>query len=233
MKTIILLICLALLSVRGFAQMLTLHSPDKTVKVKISVGAELKYAVFIDNKPVIVPSLIDMQLLSGQQLSAGLKIRSRKIASVNETILSAVPEKRKSIANIYNELAIGFTNKFGVVFRAYDDGVVYRITSKFKGDVLVGKETAVFNFPEGCHAYAPIIQKRAGQDLFHTSFEELFSYKALDSLTADDQMYSPVLVAIAGNIKVGVIESDLDDYPGMHLKGTGSPSLTATFAAIL
>ncbi|NEU09601.1 glycoside hydrolase family 97 protein [Flavihumibacter sp. R14] len=230
MKTIVLFICCAFLSIPGFAQLLTLHSPDKKIKVNISLGSELKYEVFIDNKPVIIPSLIDMHLLSGQKLSAGLKISKQKTASVNETILSLIPEKRKPIANVFNELALGFANKFGVIFRAYNDGVAYRITSKFKGDVLVGNEKAIFNFPQGYHAYAPIIQKRTDQDIFHTSFEELYSFKALDSLTVNDQMYSPVLIAAAENVKIGIIESDLDDYPGMHLKGTGGPSLTATFA---
>ena len=230
MKKTILFVFLSLLSVNGFTQLLTLYSPDRTIKINILTGGELKYEVFIDNKQVITPSLIDMQLHTGHALSAGLKISSQKRASVNETIVSPVPEKRKHISNVYNEIVLEFTNKFGVIFRAYDDGVAYRITGKFKGDVQVTKETAIFNFPAGYHAYAPIIQKRADQDIFHTSFEEPFLYKALDSLTANDQMYSPVLVAAPSNIKIGIIESDLYDYPGMHLKGTGNSSLKATFA---
>ena len=230
MKRAILFIFLCLSSLNGFNQVLTLYSPDKTIKVTISTGAELKYEVFIDDKQVLIPSVIDMSLGSGQALSSGLKIRTQKRASVNEIIISPIPEKRKRIPNVYNELALAFTNKFGLIFRAYNDGVAYRITGKFKGDVQVTSETANFNFPAGYHAFAPIIQKRQDQDIFHTSFEEPFSYKPLDSLTANDQMYSPVLVAAPGNIKIGIIESDLLDYPGLHLKGTGSSSLTSTFA---
>src|SRR5690606_32298163 len=107
----------------------------------------------------------------------------------------------------YNELTLAFSNRFGVIFRVYDDGVAYRITSRFKGEVVVSEERATFNFPGGYRAYAPIIQKREGQDIFHTSFEELFTFKALDSLRSNDQMYSPVLIAAAENIKVGIIES--------------------------
>ena len=231
MKSIILFACLILLSsAHCIAQLLTLHSPDKTVEVNISVGKELRYEVLMDSKPVVNPSVIDMQLISGQQLSAGLRIRTQKRSTVDETIISPVPEKRKQIPNSYNELILGFTNKFGVIFRVYNDGVAYRITGNFRNDILVKSESAVFNFPQGYHAYAPIIQKREHQDIFHTSFEELFAYKTLDSLAADDLMYSPVLIEGAGSIKIGIIESDLRDYPGMHLRGTGKASLTATFA---
>ena len=230
MKAIILFISLALQAIPGTAQVRTLYSPDKTIRVNISIGEELKYEVFIDNKLVVAPSLIDMELAGGQKLSAGLRVQSQKANSVNATITSPVPEKRRHIQDVYNELTLAFSNRFGVIFRVYDDGVAYRITSRFKGEVVVSEERATFNFPGGYRAYAPIIQKREGQDIFHTSFEELFTFKALDSLRSNDQMYSPVLIAAAENIKVGIIESDLDDYPGMHLTGTGKSSLTATFA---
>ena len=43
-------------------------------------------------------------------------------------------------------------------------------------------------------------------------------------------MFNPVLVNTNDNIKVAITESDLDDYPGMFLKGNSSNSLTADFA---
>ncbi|HEY1870427.1 MAG TPA: glycoside hydrolase family 97 catalytic domain-containing protein, partial [Chitinophagaceae bacterium] len=64
----------------------------------------------------------------------------------------------------------------------------------------------------------------------HTSFEELYQYKTLDSLPGDALMFNPVLVNTTDNIKVAITESDLDDYPGMFLKGNSSDNLTASFA---
>src|ERR1700748_2886134 len=87
-----------------------------------------------------------------------------------------------------------------------------------------------FNFTKEAHAYAPIIQKREGADIYHTSFEELYQYKLLDSLSGNDLMFNPVLVNTANNIKVAITESDLDDYPGMFLKGNSSSGLAASFA---
>ena len=43
-------------------------------------------------------------------------------------------------------------------------------------------------------------------------------------------MFNPVLVNTIDNIKVAITESDLDDYPGMFLKGSSSNSLQSAFA---
>ena len=82
------------------------------------------------------------------------------------------------------------------------------------------------------HAWAPIITKRDDADVYHTSFEELYPYKALDSLSNNDYMFNPVLVNTNDNIKVAITESDLDDYPGMFLKGTFIQQFTISIRAI-
>jgi alpha-glucosidase len=63
-----------------------------------------------------------------------------------------------------------------------------------------------------------MIQKERVLISFHTSFEELYPYKNLDSLSDKDFMYSPVLIKTSDEIFIAVTESDLDDYPGMFLR---------------
>lgn len=227
-KTFLLIIIL--ISIKSLAQQqLQLLSPDKTIKVNIQTNP-LSYSVNIDDQPIINTSMIDMQLSNGNALSKDLKIKSSKTKSVNETIVAQIPVSRKKIPDNYNELTLAFKNNFSVIFRAYNDGVAYRIATAFKDSITVVNETADFNFVSGAHAWAPIIQKRPDQDIFHTSFEELYPYKALDSISSNDYMYSPVLVNTNNGIKVAITESDLDDYPGMFLKGSGSRSLSGAFA---
>lgn len=205
-------------------------SPDQTIRVSIQTTPQLSYEVFIDNQQVLNASLIDMQLSNGSTLK-DLKIKSTKTKSVNETIVAQIPVSKKNIPDVYNELAIQFKNNFAVLFRAYNDGIAYRITTNFKDSITVQNEMAQFNFTNGAHAWTPIIQKRPDVDVYHTSFEELYPYKSLDSLSGNDLMYSPVLVNTNDNIKVAITESDLDDYPGMFLKGTSSNTLVSDFAA--
>jgi len=231
MKSYLFLVAL-LITAKSFSQQpYQLLSPDKTISVEIEIDNQLSYAIYVNDKRIINEAVIDMQLANEVFLSYPLRIKSIKTKSVNETIIAQIPISRKNIPNIYNELTISFKNNFAVIFRAYDDGVAYRIATTFKDSITVINETAQFNFTGNAHAWAPIIQKREDVDIYHTSFEELYSYKALDSLSNNDYMYSPVLVNTNDNIKVAVTESDLDDYPGMFLRGNSSNTLTAAFAS--
>jgi alpha-glucosidase len=230
-KKIVLFVFTALIVIKSFAsEKLQIFSPDKTIRIEITADNKLLYSVFVDNKKILDSSLINMQLPDDISLSNNLKIKSTKTRSINEMIVAQVPVSRKNIPDVYNELIINFKNNFSVIFRAYNDGVAYRIATSFKDSVKIENETAQFNFTNVAHAYAPIIEKRQDEDVFHTSFEETYSYKLIDSLNDSDYMFNPVLVN-TNNIKVAITESDLDDYPGMFLKGNSSNTLTASFAA--
>jgi alpha-glucosidase len=229
MKKIILLLFISIAARSAAQQSLQLFSPDKTIHIEIQTKDQLTYSVLIDDKKIINESVIDMQLSNGNALSKNLKIRSTKTKSVNEMIVAQIPVSKKNIQDVYNELTIQFDNNFAVIFRAYNDGIAYRISTSFKDPVIIKNEIAQFNFSENAHAWAPVIQKRDNLDIYHTSFEELYPYRSLDSLSNDDYMFNPVLISTQ-NIKVAVTESDLDDYPGMFLKGTSFNSLQSAFA---
>jgi alpha-glucosidase len=161
----------ALIVIKSFAsEKLQIFSPDKTIRIEITADNKLLYSVFVDNKKILDSSLINMQLPDDISLSNNLKIKSTKTRSINEMIVAQVPVSRKNIPDVYNELIINFKNNFSVIFRAYNDGVAYRIATSFKDSVKIENETAQFNFTNVAHAYAPIIEKRQDEDVFHTSF---------------------------------------------------------------
>ena len=66
---------------------------------------------------------------------------------------------------------------------------------------------------------------------FIPALKKLITYKSLDSLADSNYMFNPVLVNTK-NLKVAITESDLDDYPGMFLRGTSSNALQSAFAAL-
>src|SRR5690349_302761 len=123
---------------------LKISSPDNSIRISIAAKKNLTYSISIDNKIILQPSLIDIELINGKKLSGDLSIQSTKIHSVNEIITSPVPDTRKNIPNICNELLIEFKQNFSVVFRVYNDGVAYRIISRFKDSIVVKNETASF-----------------------------------------------------------------------------------------
>lgn len=46
----------------------------------------------------------------------------------------------------YNQLTVSFKGDFGLVLRAYNDGVAYRFFTNKKGQIIVESEEATFNF---------------------------------------------------------------------------------------
>lgn len=231
MKKIFFLLAILCAAINSFAQQnFQLLSPDKTIKIFVQSNGQLNYSVFVDDKKVINESLIDMQLNNGVALSNRLKIKSTKTRSANDMIIAQIPVSKKNIPDVYNELTINFKNNFAVIFRAYNDGVAYRIITSFTDSIIVQNEIAQFHFSNQTYAWAPLIHKRDDADIYHTSFEELYPYKSLDSLSNNDYMFNPVLINTSDDIKVAVTESDLDDYPGMFLKGNSTNTLTASFA---
>jgi alpha-glucosidase len=212
------------------ADSLHVSSPDNSIHVTIGTKKIITYSISVDDEIILQPSVIDIELSNSKKLSDDLSIRSTQTHLVSEIIISPVPDNRKSIPDIYNELIIQFRQNFSVAFRVYNDGVAYRIISRFKDSITIKKETASFQFQKEAKVFAPLIHQREGLDIFHTSFEELYQYKSLDSLTSNDIMFSPALMSTVGDIKIAVTESDLLDYPGMFLKGTDSFALEGEFA---
>jgi len=211
------------------ADSLVVHSPDKRIDVTVYYKDKLSYSIRYLGKPILLPSVIDLQLQNGKRLSDDLRLSKRSIRSFNGTIISPVPEKRKEIPDVYNELSLQFKDPFTLLLRVYNDGVGYRIVTRFKDSIIIKNEVAEFSFPEHKKVLLPLFEPRDG-DPFITSYEELYQLKQMDSLTERSMAFSPVLVGDSDEVKIAVTESDLEDYPGMFLRGTNRNALQGVFA---
>ncbi len=225
-KQILTLILLSL-SIPGIGQTTTeLRSPDGNTVVNIFVEDSVYYSVRFHGAEILNRS--SLALLT-DKFSAGVKSGKPKLTrrTINEVIVNPVPYKRKQIPDHYNEVALAFKS-FAVTFRAYNDGVAYRFSSTIKGQLIILDEIANFRFAAADTVYIPLVQKRDSADIFHTSFEEPYFRSSLPGLRSSQLGFSPVLVRSRANAIV--TESDLLDYPGMFLSGTGSNSLRGVFA---
>ena len=212
------------------ADTLLVRSPSGEICVKVWMERQLKYSISYHDRSILLPSSIDMLLVNKQDLSYNNAIRSAKVKKINEQIISPIPEKRKIIPDIYSLLSVSFRRPYIVEFRVYDDGVAYRIITLFKDSIYVENEVAEFSFPGKPSAYFPEVQKRPDADIFHTSFEQEYLLRSLDTIPIGAVAYNPVLVVPDRNPKIAITESDLEDYPGMFLEGTGSSVLKGIFA---
>lgn len=218
-----------LLPLFSLGQVKELHSPDRTIRISISISDSIAYKVEVDGHQVLNYSAVDM-VVSGMPLGKKAKLKKTQYREGRDTILSPVPEKRTRIPDRYNELSLIFSNGFSLQFRAYDDGMAYRFQLQKKDSVYIQSERATYQFPENHLVYYPRVVKRDNLDIFHTSFEEPYQIKAMDSVPAEDLAFSPVLVKPATGPKLLLTESDLEDYPGMFISRGDGLSLKGVFA---
>jgi alpha-glucosidase len=204
-----------------------LYSPDKKIKVVIQTEGAVSYAVFCDGKEIIALSPVSLTLEGTGVLGKEPRLSGVKTRSVDEKIIPPVREKRAVITDRHNEAVLNFKGNYGLIFRAYDDGVAYRFFTKFKGRVKVISEEVTFLFGGDHSVYFPVV------DTFLSSFERNYSYLPLSQVSEEKMAFLPVLVDIQGGPKVAISEADLDDYPGLYLMGSrdGSPGLYGKFAA--
>lgn len=204
-------------------------SPDRKVKLTVSFNAKLSYEIQYQNQVIVLPSNIDMLLDRNRKLSSSKKIRRTSTRSVNEMIISPIPEKRRNIPDVYNELQLDLDPPFYVVFRVYNDGVAYRIGTTAKDTVTIVNEVAEFNFPRESEVLHSKVQP-GRVDMYTTSFEENYFVSPFDSLNNEHVIFNPALILPSGGPKVAITESDVLSYPGMFLSGTGSARLQGKFA---
>jgi len=224
MKKKILLVLLLIFTVTySFAKDYKVSSPDGKIFLSVNVGADIKWSATIDGKEVINSSKIAMILDNGKVLGENEKVRKVKISPLNETVKPVVANKRSEITNNCNILEISFSSGFSLQFRAYNDGVAYRFETFLKDDIIVKNEVSDYIFPSGAHSFYPL------ETSFMSHNERTFIYSSLDTITSKHLASLPTLFQVNG-INVLVTESDIEDYPGMWLRGAGSGKISATWS---
>ena len=184
MKVVILFLIYFLLNNHLFAaDSIVVNSPDKKIQVTVRYKAKLSYTIKFLEQIILQPSYIDITLNNGKSLSDDQGVLKRSIQYFNEKIISPVPEKRKEIADNYNLLTLQFKQPYTLLFRVYNDGVAYRLVTRFKDSIFIKNEVELFAFNPGKKIFLPIIESSKDADHFHTSFEELYKLKPIDSLT--------------------------------------------------
>jgi len=207
-----------------------LSSPDGKLKATVNVGDHITYSLTHESTVVLSASPVSMTLESGETLGKAPKGVKARTSRVNRTIASPF-YKKSTVSEHYNELALSFNGNYGLVFRAYNDGLAYRFTTSRKGELTVTEEECTLNFPKD---YMTFVAYSANEGSFETqlfnSFEGPYTHKPLSELDTKRFFYLPALVELDGGKKLCVTEADLYAYPGAWFKGNGSQSLKIAHA---
>ncbi len=205
-----------------------LSSPDKDIEVKVHVNRSknhIYYSAFHKGKKWLAPSPIAMTIHINNKnkvLGAKPKIVNVKKKTVNNTLKPVVRQKSKEIVERYNELAIAFKGNYSLIFRAYDEGIAYRFKTAFKKNIKIMSEEVAFNFSDDNTVYFP------EEESFFSHNERYYIKQPLSHVPPGKMCSLPTLIETDG-IKVAITEADLDDYPGLWLKGGNNTSLFGKF----
>jgi alpha-glucosidase len=202
-----------------------LLSPDGRIQVAVSGGARLSYEVTFSDKPMVTGATLSLDV-DHVRLGIAPKVTAVRRQSVARKIEPAVRQKAAVLDEIFNELRLECAGGYSVVFRAYDQGVAYRFeTALAKREVKIYGEEATFAFATTADsgAYFP------EEESFFSHNERQFKRVRLAGIAATALASIPAVVETAAGPKIAIAESDVEDYPGLWLHGTGGPALTATF----
>ena len=200
-----------------------LRSPDNRIKVIVRVDERISYNVLVSDTLVLQDSTISLDV-DHQTLGRNAKLDSSKTTAVDRIIEPVVKQKFAKIREQYNELRLSFAGNFAIIFRAFNEGVAYRLeTSLPQREIKVYGEGATFNFAGNYNAYYP------KEDSFFSHNEREFVQLSLNEIAANSLASLPAVLAGPNHVKVIFGESDVDDYPGLWLHGNANNSLTAVF----
>jgi len=182
----------------------------------LETGAKISWSVKHENTEVIAPSAISLTLGNGVVLGNNAKVVNVKNSKVN-TSFAAPIYKKKTVIDEYNQVIINFKGDFGLILRAFNDGVAYRFFTSKKGQIIVESEDANFNFSKDHKAFVPYVRDLRENDRYTSAFEAMYDEIPLSKFVKDSLALSPLLVDLGNGKKAAIIEADLEDYPGMFL----------------
>ncbi len=228
-KVLLYIFCL-LATVTSIAQRsYEFYSPDSTLRLQIRTKDKLSWTLYMGKELLTQSSSVDLQLANQKSLSGKLAVASHKYSKVNETITVPVPYRRKTIPDNYVQLELTLKEPFTIQFRLYNDGMAYRVATRFKDSIIVENENATFELDEKADVWFAHMDKRQHVDRFHTSFEAIYKKQALTAIADTMLTYSPVTVSLPNGYHLAFSDANLFDYPGLFLEKKGN-ALQGKFA---
>jgi len=208
-------------------------SPDGKIAVVVSDSGGVHYRVEVDGQPLLNPSRLGLEFSYGVKLGPTATIEKSETSDYRGYWDNRFG-KRRVVRDRWNQLSVtlfekGLTERrFGVIVRVYDDGVALRYdlnaSSKLDTFILYHEKTEfVFAGDYRCWAGEP-----------SACAENPYPEGRLSAIPRSDTngVYRSTLplVVQTPQVCVALAESDLLDWAGMFVTGTGTPAVRVALA---
>ena len=201
----------------------SLHSPDQRIEVRIRLADRIRYDVLLNGIRLLQDSTLSVKT-SSTTLGFNPRVKDAKQRSVDQWIEPVIRQKFAKLRENYNEERLEMVGNYAVVFRAYNEGVGYRLETTLPQpqERIYGEEVSL-NFAGDYHVYYP------KEDSFFSHNEREFLYLPLKDIAPNSIASLPAVVDTKDGAKIAIGESDVDDYPGLWLRGNSNNSLSGVF----
>jgi alpha-glucosidase len=201
----------------------TLRSPDNRIEIRVHAADRIKYDALYKGKPLLQDSQLSLDI-DHKTLGVNPKVLQSKQRSQDKILEPAVRQKFAKIRENYNELRLELDGGYAVAFRAYNEGVAYRFETLLpQAQIHVYSEEAIFNFAGDHTVYYP------QEESFFSHNERKYLPQQMSQIAPAAIASLPAVVDAGDGVKVAIAESDLEEYPGLWLRGTSGNGLAATF----
>jgi alpha-glucosidase len=200
------------------------RSPDGKIAIAIHTDAPLGYSITVDGKPVLMRSRLGLELADNVKLGEKPVVQGEERKSA-DTHWENPLGKNRDVRDHYNELNLTLKEgdrTFGVVARAYDDGVAFRLVlPKQPGmdSFTITRDATEFTFADDHQVWAGWNNPEGAarpEGGFIGSQEWRYVPNKLSGLNPKFKHGLPFLVQTPAAY-VAITESDLLDWSAMWL----------------
>ena len=200
------------------AKVYTVQSLLGDMVVNINVDKSITWDITKGKTLVLKPSVISLQT-------------DKQIFGVNPKVRKATVHNYKNDDNGgYQQLLLS-CNGYDVEFRVYLNAAAYRIIPKKMINKVVN-ETSEYRFAGDYQSFVPYVNDNRGGERWCYSFESYYDEAPLSKMYQDSLTITPLAVCLPEGKKAVVMESDVENYPGMYLlKGTSTTTASTASAS--
>lgn len=224
------LILLSLMMAGFYSNATELLSPNGRVRIKIDLANKIYYSIYSGDQLLMAKCSLGLNA-DGLLLGENPKLKNQKRTKISEEIRPSVPLKFSKIANICNVLILSFDHSYAVEFRAYDDGVAYRIITNLKGDktgkVKIVNEDVTLNLPDEY-----LLHIQPAKDFTFNSETNYQHFRTKEWKASVPMSGLPALIDTRKGFKLLFAETDLSDYPCLFLKDNNGKGMVSDFSKV-
>ena len=201
-----------------------LRSPDGNIDVRVRVSDRVRYDLALRGNLLLRDATMSLTV-DGKTLGKQPKVTAAKPSSHDEIVEPGGQIKVRENPRALQRTPPRLRRQLRCDLPCCTDyGVAYRFeTSLPAQQVIINNEEALFTFSSEYKVYYP------AEDSFYSHNERFYTPMQMHDLGPKTIASLPAIVSAGDDVKIAIGESGLDDYPGLWLRGTDGPALTATF----